>query len=117
MIVRCIGGLPGVMAAPRSDEKLEFVEELGAATNRCVMDVLLDCDSLPLNILSIDYVNDEVIERILELNKFTKSGAYNMNKSVDDADSIFPSDPDLTHVSLEVPPKKPKAIEVRETNM
>lgn len=69
MYVRSIGGVPGLVASRRGAvEKFDFIEDLAAATNYSILQVLRDVNRLPFNLLSIDYVHDDVIERILKLN-------------------------------------------------
>ena len=115
MVVRSLGGLPGAIASRCAHEKLEFIEDMAAATNRCVLDVLLELNCNSFNMLSVDYVNEELIDRIIELNNVAQSGVYKTNSVTVDSDSF--DEVDMTRNSLEVPIKQPKALEVRETNM
>ena len=72
MVTRSIGGVPGAAACRKADEKLEFVEDLAAVTNREILDVLNDTDVLPFQVLSTDFVQDEVIEKIVQLNQYAQ---------------------------------------------
>src|SRR5688572_12178344 len=75
MYVRSCGGLPGVIATRYgADEKFDSVEDMASATNFEVLDVLHGLTRLPFNILSIDYVHDSVIERIIKLNEVSDGG-------------------------------------------
>lgn len=76
MVTRCIGGLPGAVAARCADEKFDFVEDLASAVNHCVNETLKGIVRLPFNVLSTDYVHDDVVERIIELNNEVPNGAH-----------------------------------------
>ena len=76
MITRCIGGLPGACAAKCADEKFDFVEDLASAVNHTVYETLKGIVRIPFNVLSTDYVQDDIVERILELNNEVPIGAH-----------------------------------------
>ena len=69
MVTRCIGGLPGAAVFRRADEKLEFLEDLAAAANHRILEVLHETPVLPFWVLSTDYVQNDVIDRILDINR------------------------------------------------
>lgn len=80
MAARGFGGLPGLIAARWADEKFDFADDLGAAVNATVLDVLGTAPRLPFNILSVDFIADELIARIIELNSVpTATGATDLN--------------------------------------
>ena len=68
MVIRSLGGVPGAAAHKCADEKFEFVEDMAAAANYVVYEILNQADKLPINVLSTDFVNDEIVDRIIELN-------------------------------------------------
>ena len=124
MIVRSIGGVPGVVAADCAEEKFEFVEDVAAALNHLVNLELNEHQILPFNALSTDYVNDEVIAKILELNQHAETGVYttaeisaaaNLTSEADD--DVFADAGNTTITSFEMPLVPGKTIEVKETNM
>lgn len=101
MYVRSIGGLPGLIAKRYgADEKFDSVEDLAAATNFEVLDVLQGLNRLPFNILSIDYVHDRVIERIIKLNEVSEGGGLRISSidlSADELDEVFLQPPNNLH--------------------
>jgi len=61
MYVRSVGGLTGLVAARHGGpEKFDDMQDLAAAANHVVLNVLNDVNLLPFNILTTDYVNDQV---------------------------------------------------------
>lgn len=101
MYVRSVGGLPGVIATKYgADEKFDSVEDMASATNFEVLDVLHGLNRLPFNILSIDYVHDSVIERILKLNEASEGGGLRISSidlSSDELDDVFLQPPSNMH--------------------
>ena len=67
-IVRGLGGLPGVIVSGCAAEKFDFVEDMAAATNYRLLKVLQESTKIPFNFISTDYVNDDIIDRILSMN-------------------------------------------------
>ena len=74
MVTRSIGGLPGAVTCRCADEKFDFVEDLASAVNHCVFETLKGIVRLPFNILSTDFVHDDVVERIIEMNESVPVG-------------------------------------------
>ena len=103
MVVRSIGGLPGAIYRRCADEKFEFVQDLASAVNCQVLDALQDQTLNPFNVLSTDYIHDDIIKRIIELNDVTEKGVF--VDTVDlaaEADDVFADNPTitLTHASV-----------------
>ena len=69
MVVRNLGGVPGLIAASCAAEKFEFIEGMATSVNHGVLDVIEGCTSLPFNVLSTDYVTDDIIGKIVDLNR------------------------------------------------
>ena len=62
MYVRSVGGLTGLVAARHGGpEKFDDMEDLAAAANHVILNVLNDINQLPFNILTMDFVSDQVI--------------------------------------------------------
>ncbi len=78
MVVRNLGGAPGLVASQCAHEKFEFLEELAASTNTHVLEILEEVSVLPFQVLSTDYIHDDVIARIIELNENTETGGGRM---------------------------------------
>ena len=68
MIVRSVGGVPGAAAHKCTDEKFEFIEDMASAANLLINDILNQIETIPFNVMSIDFVQDEIVDRIIELN-------------------------------------------------
>ena len=61
MYVRSVGGLAGLVAARHGGpEKFDGMKDLAAAANHVVLDVLNDINQLPFNIITTDFVSDQV---------------------------------------------------------
>ena len=62
MYVRSVGGLAGLVAARHGGpEKFDGMKDLAAAANHVVLDVLNDINQLPFNIVTMDFVSDQVL--------------------------------------------------------
>ena len=62
MYVRSVGGLTGLVAARHGGpEKFDDMQDLAAAANHVVFNVLNDINQLPFNILTMDFVSDQVL--------------------------------------------------------
>ena len=120
MVTRSIGGVPGVAAIRRSEEKFEFLEELASVANKSIYEVIQDIQKIPFNVLSVDFVQDDIIECIIKLND-RASVAVNpldLTASPSDVDSVFTDyTANATLMSEDYPLRASKAIEVRETTM
>jgi hypothetical protein len=97
MFVRSVGGLPGLVAARHGGpEKFDSMEDLAAAANCVVLKVLGDINLLPFNILTTDFINDQIIGRIMQLNESAERGQptfvhLSVHDSSDEGeDTIFP---------------------------
>lgn len=118
MVTRCIGGLPGACASRCADEKFDFVEDMASAVNHCVYETLKGIEKMPFNVLSMDYVQDDIVERIIELNTQVLPDANLVSAaSMQDVDEIFMQNQTLTSLStnFEMPMPAMPPIEVRET--
>jgi len=61
MYVRSVGGLTGLVAARHGGpEKFNDMQDLAAAANHVILNVLNDINLLPFNILTMDFVSDQV---------------------------------------------------------
>ena len=61
MFVRSVGGITGLVAARNGGpEKFNDMQDLAAAANHVILNVLNDINQLPFNILTMDFVSDEV---------------------------------------------------------
>lgn len=101
----------------RTEEKFDFLEDLAAATNSCVYDVLKDLERITFNILSIDFVQDDIVEKLIELNQQANVAVAGLDLTMcTDRDSVF-TDNTATVISEEFPLRAAKPIEVRETTM
>jgi len=61
MYVRSVGGLTGLVAARHGGpEKFDDMHDLAAAANHVILNVLNDINLLPFNILTMDFVSDQV---------------------------------------------------------
>ena len=130
MYTRSLGGLYGLLASQRGVEKFDFVEEMAAASNAAVLSTLLNLSSLPFNILSTDYISDEVIGKIVKLNETADRGLRLSlhEESTDEADEVFLQNPvsklinttitsSGANSSFEFRMKPTPPVQVRETNM
>ncbi len=68
MILRGVGGVPGMVVKGQSEEKLDFIEDMAAVVNHKIEEVLGGADTLPFNVLSVDFVQDEVLDHIIRMN-------------------------------------------------
>ena len=78
--MRGIGGLPGAIAAQCADEKFDFIEDMASAINHCILRILNECDMMPFNVISTDYINTSIIERIIDMNRLELTGAGPMTQ-------------------------------------
>lgn len=61
VFVRSVGGLVGLIAARHGGpEKFDSLEHLAACANRVVLRVLGDVGQLPFNVLTMDFISDQV---------------------------------------------------------
>ena len=61
MYLRSVGGLTGLVAARNGGpEKFDDMEDLAAAANLVVLNVLNDINLLPFNIITTNFVSDQV---------------------------------------------------------
>jgi hypothetical protein len=61
VFVRSYGGLMGLVAARHGGpEKFDSMEHLASCANRVVLRVLEDINQLPVNVLTMDFVSDQV---------------------------------------------------------
>jgi len=61
MYVRSVGGLTGLVAARHGGpEKFDDMQDLAAAANHVIFNVLNDINLIPFNILTMDFINDQV---------------------------------------------------------
>ena len=120
MVTRCIGGVPGAAVFRRTDEKLEFLRDLAGSTNHVVLQVLDDVSKLPFWVLSTDYVQDEVIGRIIALNDNADVVLAPLDVTgATDLDSVYTGSHRTPSIlSAEAPLKRTsKTIQVRETGL
>ena len=121
MVARSIGGVPGVAMVKRAEEKYDFLEDLAGATNYAIYDVLQDIEYLPFNIISFDFVPDDLLAYIIALNERQAEaalGGLDMTQCTSDIDSVFTENTlTATVMSEELPLRGSKRIEVRETTM
>ena len=120
MVTRSIGGVPGAAVFRRADEKLEFVRDLAGAVNHVVLEVLNDVSKLPFWVLSTDYVQDDVIEKILALNDNADVVLSPLDVTgATDLESVYTGSRSRYSVlSSEAPLNRAsKTIQVRETGM
>jgi hypothetical protein len=68
MITRGLGGVPGLVASKCAEEKYDFIKEMSSVVNHKVAGVLSKASRIPFDIISLDYVHDDIIDRIVELN-------------------------------------------------
>jgi len=62
MYVRSVGGLTGLVAARHGGpEKFNDMEDLAAAASHVILNVLNDINQLPFNILTMDFISDQVL--------------------------------------------------------
>ena len=118
MVARSVGGLPGAVTSRCADEKFDFVEDMASAVNHCVFETLKGIVRLPFNILSTDFVHDDVVQRIIELNESVPVGnSVAATQSFHEADETFDNQT-LTSLSttFDVPMPVMPPIQVRETS-
>lgn len=111
-VTRNLGGLPGVCISHCAEEKYEFLEEMAYAVNDRVHKVLSKSTCLPFNVLSTDYVHNDIIAQIIDFNN-QESGA--VSYSVTKERSLNESLPAVV-VDIAIPPTT-GLLEVRESNM
>ena len=120
MVTRSVGGVPGAAAFKRAEEKLEFVKDLAEATNRVILDVLQDQHTLPFHILSTDYIQEDVIGMIIDLNDNAQAAlaALDVTGGTDRA-SYFSGSTYMNYslISSEAPLNRTSTIQVRETGL
>ena len=116
-IVRNLGGVPGAIVAKCAEEKFEFLEDLAAALNFRIMENLEPMTHIPFNILSVDFVEEGLIAKIIDLNESENAGAGVVtmrSASVEELSEV----PDV-NISKEFKTLQttPRRIEVRESTM
>ncbi len=74
-IVRNLGGVPGAVVAHWSEEKFEFLEDIAAAVNFRILDVLNSMTHIPINVLDVDFVEEGLIAKVISLNESEQAGA------------------------------------------
>ncbi len=100
-IVRNLGGLPGAIMAKCSEEKFEFLEDLAAATNQLIYETLDSMSHIPFNFLDMDFVEDSLIGKIIELNESEQAGIGLMSMrsaSVEELSSVEVTTPKTKEV-------------------
>jgi hypothetical protein len=85
MVIRNIGGVPGVWVKNKRGavEKFDFVEDLAAAVNQVVYEVLQPLQRIPFHVLSTDFVQDDIVGHIIQLNDAASEGLYSAEESLD----------------------------------
>lgn len=74
-IVRNLGGVPGCIVAKCSEEKFEFIEDIAAALNFRILQDLIAMTHIPFNVISVDFVEESLITKIIDLNESEQAGA------------------------------------------
>ena len=86
MYVRSVGGLTGLVAARHGGpEKFDDMQDLAAAANHVVLNVLNDINLLPFNVLTMDFVNDQVVtlqRMVIPCNTFNRNTQHNTYKTL-----------------------------------
>ncbi|CAH1784718.1 unnamed protein product [Owenia fusiformis] len=68
IIARNIGNMVGVVVSRCADEKFEFLEDMAHAANHSVLEAMKEWTYIPFNMLCVDFVDDNIIQRIIEMN-------------------------------------------------
>lgn len=90
MVVRNLGGVPGLWAKSKGGlEKFEFLEDMAASANHAVYEVLQGVEHLPFNVLSTDFVQDDIVGLIVQLNDNAEEGRFTANESAEALDEVF----------------------------
>ena len=100
-IVRNLGGVPGVIVAKCSEEKFDFLEDLAASANQLIFETLDSMSHIPFNILDMDFVEDSLIGKIIELNESEQAGIGLMSMrsaSVEELSSVEVTTPKTKEV-------------------
>ena len=116
-IVRNIGGVPGAIVAKCSEEKFEFLEDIAAGLNFRILDNLEPMTHIPFNVLSVDFVEENLVSKIIDLNESENAGAGAMtmrSASVEELSEIPDVNIPKQFRNLNASPRR---IEVRESTM
>ena len=114
MIVRLLGGIPGLAVRKCSKGKFEFIEDMAAAVNHQVLEVLKKVPTLPFNVLSTDYVHDDIIDCIVKFNDTLNSQQRSLAASPADGAGNAPENADSNQIYQQT---AQKPVEVWETNV
>lgn len=110
-IIRSIGGVPSVAVQSCTNEKFDFLDEMSFATNYVVLNILKEASQLPFHIFSVDFVHDDIVDRIIELNnrsvRLSATG-----KDFNDQGSTL-----STTSSFEIGPARQIPLQIWETTM
>lgn len=111
-IVRNLGGVPGAAVANCSEEKFEFLEDLSAGLNFRIMESLDSMTHIPFNVLSMDFVEESLVSKIIDLNDSDQAGAGAVtmrSASVEELSEIPDVNISKQFKNLETTPKRVEA--------
>ncbi|ELU09758.1 hypothetical protein CAPTEDRAFT_218008 [Capitella teleta] len=85
MVMRNIGGVPGAWAKRKrgGQERFEFIEDMAAAVNQVVYEVIQPLDRIPFQVLSTDFVQDDIVGHIVQLNDSASEGVFTAEETLD----------------------------------
>ena len=128
MITRGLGGVPGLVASKCAEEKYDFIKEMSSCANHKVAEILAKLSRIPFDVLSLDYVQDDVIGKMVELNHAQVGQAQrsrtlmtsdNMTSETINFEEAYSSSPAAVYEDNDIPIGTPKVhtVEVWESTM